>query len=167
MELSEYMILGNAEWCSLPRLKIPAIRARIDSGAKTSSIHAVNIKEFYKAGERWVSYEVHPLRKHTDIAVQCESKVVDYRMIKSSTGVSQPRYVIKTQIEMGGKQWMIEMTLANRRSMGYQMLLGREAMVDKVLINPAEGFCLTVYSKKEIRNFYGIKWIPKSKRKKS
>jgi len=166
MEVNDYMILGNAEWCALPRLKIPAIRARIDSGAKTSSVHAINIKEFYKVGERWVSYEIHPLRKHTNIFIKCESKVVDYRMIKSSTGVSQPRYVIQTQIEMGGKQWLIEMTLANRRSMGYQMLLGREAMINRILINPAEDFCLTRYSKKQIRNFYGIKWVSKNKKSK-
>lgn len=167
MDLNGLMIVGNAEWCALPELKIPAIRARIDSGAKTSSVHAININEFYKGTERWVSFEIHPLRKHTEIFVLCEAKVIDYRMIKSSTGIAQPRYVIQTEIEMGGKNWSIEVTLANRRSMGYQMLLGREAMINRILINPAEGFQLTRYSKKQIRQFYGIEqWIPKNKRNK-
>jgi ribosomal protein S6--L-glutamate ligase len=166
-DLGDYMIVGNAEWCALPELRVPAIRARIDSGAKTSSIHAINIHEFYKGNERWVSYEIHPLRIHTEIYVHCESPVVDYRMVKSSTGIAQPRYVIRTMIEMGGKRWPIEMTLANRRTMGYQMLLGREAMLDKVLINPAEGFRLTRYTKKQIRNFYGIEhWIAKKRKRK-
>lgn len=164
MEFINHMIVGNAEWCALPELKVPAIRTRIDSGAKTSSIHAINIREFYKGQERWVEYEIHPLRIHTEIFVKCQSKVVDYRMVKSSTGVSQPRYVISTTIEMGGKRWPIEMTLANRRTMGYQMLLGREAM-NHILINPAEGFRLTRYSKKQIRNFYGIQLVPKRKKK--
>lgn len=164
-EFLNYMIVGNAEWCALPQLRVPAIRARIDSGAKTSSIHAINIKEFHKGEERWVSFEIHPLRKHTEVFVPCEAKVVDYRMVKSSTGVAQPRYVIRTMIEMGGQQWEIEITLANRRSMGYQMLLGREAMMNRILINPAEGFRLTRYTRKQIRNFYGIKRTPKRRKK--
>ena len=166
MNIQDYMIVGNAEWCALPQLKVPAIRTRIDSGAKTSSIHAINITEFHKGNERWVEYEIHPLRIHTDVFVRCQSKVVDYRMVKSSTGIAQPRYVIRTMIEMGGKQWEIEMTLANRRTMGYQMLLGREAMNNRILINPAEGFRITRYSKKQIRSFYGIEhWVPKRRKK--
>lgn len=162
------MIIGNAEWCALPDLRVPAIRARIDSGAKTSSIHAVNIQEFQKNGNQWVSFEIHPLRKHTEIFIKCEAEVIDYRMVKSSTGIAQPRYVIQTTLVMGNRSWTIEATLANRRSMGFQMLLGREAMKEGILINPAEGFQLTRYSKKEIRNFYGIEhWIPKRKKKKS
>ena len=162
------MIIGNAEWCALPDLNVPAIRARIDSGAKTSSIHAVNIEEFQKDGQRWVSFEIHPLRKHTDIFIQCKAPVIDYRMVKSSTGVAQPRYVIQTKLTMGDRTWFIEATLANRRSMGFQMLLGREAMKDGILINPAEGFQLTRYSKKQIRTFYGIEhWVPQRKKRKS
>lgn len=165
MDIRKLMIVGNAEWCSLPELKIPAIRARIDSGAKTSSIHAVNIKEFYKGRQQWVKFEIHPLRIHTDIFIECAAPVYDFRMVKSSTGEAQPRYVIQTTIHMGGEKWTIQVTLANRRSMGFQMLLGREAMTNRILINPSEDFRLTRYSKKEIRNFYGIPYTgPKKKR---
>jgi ribosomal protein S6--L-glutamate ligase len=167
MDLRKLMIVGNAEWCSLPDLKIPAIRARIDSGAKTSSIHAVNIKEFYKGRQQWVKFEIHPLRIHTDIFVECEAPVYDFRLVKSSTGEAQPRYVIQTSIEMGGEKWTIQVTLANRRSMGFQMLLGREAMTHRILINPSEDFRLTAYSKKQIRDFYGIEHAAPKKKKNS
>lgn len=162
------MIVGNAEWCALPDLKIPAIRARIDSGAKTSSIHAVNIREFYKGRQQWVRFEIHPLRIHTDIFVECEAPVFDFRLVKSSTGEAQPRYVIQTRIDMGGEKWTIQVTLANRRSMGFQMLLGREAMTHRILINPSEDFRLTRYTKKQIRTFYGIEhWNTRKKSRKS
>lgn len=162
------MIVGNAEWCALADLKIPAIRARIDSGAKTSSIHAVNIREFYKGRQQWVRFEIHPLRIHTDIFVECEAPVFDFRLVKSSTGEAQPRYVIQTRIDMGGEKWTIQVTLANRRSMGFQMLLGREAMTHRILINPSEDFRLTRYTKKQIRTFYGIEhWNTRKKSRKS
>ena len=168
MELRKLMIVGNAEWCALPDLKIPAIRARIDSGAKTSSIHAVNIREFYKGRQQWVRFEIHPLRIHTDIFVECEAPVFDFRLVKSSTGEAQPRYVIQTRIDMGGEKWTIQVTLANRRSMGFQMLLGREAMTHRILINPSEDFRLTRYTKKQIRTFYGIEhWNTRKKSRKS
>ncbi|MBK9192250.1 MAG: ATP-dependent zinc protease [Crocinitomicaceae bacterium] len=156
MQLHKLMIVGNAEWCALPQLKIPAIRARIDSGAKTSSLHAVNIEEFYKNRQQWVRFEIHPLRIHTDVLIICEAPVFDYRLVKSSTGVAQPRYVIETNIEMGGEKWTIQVTLANRRSMGFQMLLGRQAMTHRMLINPSEDFQLTRYSRKQVREFYNI-----------
>ena len=156
MQLHKLMIVGNAEWCALPQLKIPAIRARIDSGAKTSSIHAVNIEEFYKNRQQWVRFEIHPLRIHTDVMIVCEAPVYDYRLVKSSTGVAQPRYVIETYIEMGGEKWTIQVTLANRRSMGFQLLLGRQAMTHRMLINPSEDFQLTRYTRKQVREFYNI-----------
>lgn len=165
MDIRKLMIVGNAEWCALPELKVPAIRARIDSGAKTSSIHAVNIQEFYKGRQQWVRFEIHPLRIHTNVFVVCEAPVYDFRMVKSSTGEAQPRYVIQTTIEMGGEKWTIQTTLANRRSMGFQMLLGREAMTNRILINPSEDFRLTRYSKRQIRDFYGIEhWVSKRKK---
>jgi len=165
MQLHKLMIVGNAEWCALPQLNIPAIRARIDSGAKTSSIHAVNIEEFYKNRQQWVRFEIHPLRIHTDVMIVCEAPVYDYRLVKSSTGVAQPRYVIETYIEMGGEKWTIQVTLANRRSMGFQMLLGRQAMTHRMLINPSEDFQLTRYSRKQVREFYNIPKEQKTKLK--
>jgi ribosomal protein S6--L-glutamate ligase len=133
---NQYIVVGSEEWCALPELNIPAIKARVDSGAKTSAIHASNVIKFNRDGELWVSYEIHPIQKNRRVIVQCESKVHDIRMVKNTGGLSEKRFVIKTPLVMDGKVWDIEVTLANRDSMGFKMLLGREAMNGRILVNP-------------------------------
>tara|TARA_B100000809_G_scaffold252838_2_gene288034 strand:- start:16032 stop:17399 length:1368 start_codon:yes stop_codon:yes gene_type:complete len=150
----EKKIVGSEEWCVLPNLQIPAIKARIDSGAKTSSIHAINITSFKKGGEKWVRYDVFPLQSNPSISIHCESKVVANRYVKSSTGISEKRYVILTDLVLGKDTWEIEVTLANRDSMGFRMLLGREAMVDKLIIDPSKEECLTSFSSEQIDSYY-------------
>jgi len=131
------IVVGSEEWCGLPGLGIPAIKARVDSGARTSSLHAFNIRGFKREGVSWVSYELHPIQHNRRVIVRCESPVVDRRVVKSSTGVGEKRYVIRTLLELSGQSWEIEITLANRDSMGYRMLLGRGAMVDRILVDPS------------------------------
>ncbi|GAB3487883.1 30S ribosomal protein S6--L-glutamate ligase [Marinomonas epiphytica] len=135
------IIIGSDEWCSFPTLNIPAIKARVDSGAKTSSLHAVNIKVFPRNTDQWVSFEVHPLQDNRKTKVHCEAQVIDQRVIKSSNGDREKRYVIRIPITLGEGSWPIEVTLSDRDSMGYRMLLGREAMTGRVLVDP-EGQCL-------------------------
>ena len=137
----EKIVVGSEEWCSLPQLNIPAIKVRVDSGAKTSALHAVNIMPFKKEGDLWVSYEVHPLQRDGKTTIHCESLVQDKRKIKSSSGVVENRYVIKTIISLANSSWEIEVTLTNRDSMGYRMLLGRQAMSGKILVDP-EASCI-------------------------
>jgi ribosomal protein S6--L-glutamate ligase len=155
MDIQQFIVVGSEEWCSLPELGIPAIKARIDSGAKTSAIHASNITKFMKDGEPWVSYEIHPIQKNRKVIIQCSSKVHDTRMIKNTGGISEKRYVIKTPLLIDGHSWDIEITLANRDSMGFKMLLGREAMNGRILVNPGDGMRLKQYSRAEITSFYG------------
>lgn len=155
MDINQFIVVGSEEWCSLPELGIPAIKARVDSGAKTSAIHASNITKFMKDGEQWVSYEIHPIQKNRKVIIHCSSKVHDTRMIKNTSGVSEKRYVIKTALHIGDQTWDIEITLANRDSMGFKMLLGREAMNGRILVNPGEGTRLKQYSREEITSFYG------------
>lgn len=133
-------VVGSEEWCALPLLGIPAIKARIDSGARTTAIHAFNIKSFKRGATPWVSFEVHPLQNNRRTIVRCEAQVLDKRMVKSSSGIAEKRYVIKTTLEHDGKSWEIEITLTNRDSMGYRMLLGREAMIGRILVDPAASF---------------------------
>jgi ribosomal protein S6--L-glutamate ligase len=133
-------IVGSEEWCSLPQLGIPAIKVRVDSGARTSSLHAFNIKTFKKGENSWISFEVHPLQNNRQTIVRCEAEVLDKRAVKSSSGVTEKRYVIRTSVQHNGNSWDIELTLTNRDSMGYRMLLGREAMVGRILVDPAAGF---------------------------
>ncbi|CAG37121.1 30S ribosomal protein S6--L-glutamate ligase [Desulfotalea psychrophila] len=147
-------IIGSEEWCSFPELGIPAIKARVDSGAKTSSIHAVNIQTFQRDGEEWVSFEVHPLRIDRRTVVRCQRPVIDKRIIKNSSGNSETRFVIRTPLKLNKKVWDIELTLSNRDAMGFRMLLGREAMMDRLIIDPALQCALGEVSKESLGKAY-------------
>ncbi len=152
----EKLIIGSEEWCTFPDLQIPAIKARIDSGAKTSSLHALNIITFRRKNEKWVSYDVYPIQGNISVCIHCESKVIDVRSVKSSTGIAEKRFIINTSLTLGGKTWDIEVTLANRDSMGFRMLLGREAMVERMVIDPSQEDCTVSYTAEQIRAFYNI-----------
>lgn len=156
------IIIGSEEWCSFPELGIPAIKSRVDSGAKTSSIHAFNIQTFRREGELWVTFEVHPIQNNRRIVVRCERPVVDKRIVKSSSGISETRYVVISPIKLGEHLWNIELTLANRDSMGFRMLLGREAMMDRAIIDPSVVCLQGEVTKSEIKSFYGQKEAEKS-----
>ncbi|MBU7569662.1 MAG: ATP-dependent zinc protease, partial [Flavobacterium sp.] len=120
------VILGSEEWCSFPELGIPLIKARVDSGAKTSALHAVNIAPFVRDGESWVKFDINPIQNNLKTIIHCEALLVDKRIVKSSSGFREQRYVIRTTLDFGEHKWPIEMTLTNRDSMGFRMLLGRE-----------------------------------------
>ncbi len=155
-------IVGSEEWCSFSTLNIPAIKARVDSGAKTSALHAVNIIPFEKNGEKWVKFDVNPLQNNGKTIIHCEAKVVDKRIVKSSSGSRESRYVIKTDIVIGETAWDIEITLTNRDSMGYRMLMGREAMGGKILVDPEKHFLLGQPTPEKLDEYYS-----KPKEKKS
>lgn len=154
MDLNKHIIIGGEEWCSFPDLHIPAIKARVDSGAKTSTIHASNIHKFTRKGEKWVSFEVYPIQETRRITIRCKAKIIDYRNVKSSSGISEKRYVIQSLLKIGNFQWNIELTLANRDSMGFRMLLGREAMENRVFVDPANSFLLGDYSSEKVNDLY-------------
>ncbi len=146
--------IGSVEWCALPSLNLPAIKARIDSGAKTSSIHAFNIRPFQRDGRLWVAFEVHPVQKNRRIVVPCEHPVVDQRAVKNTGGEAETRYVIATTMKLGRRRWDIELTLANRDSMGYRMLLGREAMQDRLIVDPSERYLLGKLAASRVDSLY-------------
>jgi len=154
-------IAGSEEWCALPMLEVAAVKARVDSGAKTSSIHAFNIEPFTRNSEPWVRFDIHPLQSSRLATIRCESPVVDRRVIKSSNGATEKRFVIKTPLALNGQTWDIELTLANRDSMGFRMLLGREAMSGRILVDSAEEFLLGQISDSQIDLLYG-KSVPRS-----
>lgn len=148
------LIVGSEEWCSITSLNIPSIKVRVDSGAKTSALHAINIVPFQKSNENWVKFDVNPLQKNNNISIHCEAKVIDKRIIKSSSGARELRYVIQTEIEFGGMTWDIELTLTNRDSMGYRMLLGREAMAGRLIVDPEQNFLQGEPNKEKLKEFY-------------
>lgn len=138
--VNDKLIIGCLESCSLPDLSIKDMSVRIDTGAKTSSLHVDNIKKYMKNGKAKVQFDIHPDIHNVSNVVTCHASIADIRNIKSSNGNSEQRYVIKTNILLGGKKWEIEITLTDRSDMSYLMLLGREGLVDRFLVDPAETF---------------------------
>ncbi len=152
--LQNKIILGSEEWCSLPGLGIPTIKARVDSGAKTSALHAINIAPFKKEGQNWVKFDINPIQNNVKTVIHCEAPLVDKRIVKSSSGFREERYVIQTNLEIGNSNWHIEMTLTNRDSMGFRMLLGREAMSGRVLVDPEQQYLLGQPTNDSLKEVY-------------
>jgi ribosomal protein S6--L-glutamate ligase len=138
----EKIIVGSREYCSLPDLGIVLIKAKVDSGAKTTALHADNVEVFQKDNEDWVRFSLQPFKSNDKIINQCEARLIDNRIIKSSNGQKENRFVIKTTIVLSDQNWEIEVTLTNRNFMGFRMLLGREAMAGKILIDPEKRYIL-------------------------
>ena len=161
-EKNSKLVIGSEEWCGFPELGVSAIKARVDSGAKTSSIHAFNIQPFRRDGIAWVSFEIHPVQNDRRTVIRCERPVIDKRSVKSSSGISDTRYVICAAIKLGELIWDIELTLANRDSMGFRMLLGREAMVERIMVDPALMCTLGDVTATELTAYYGKKESDKS-----
>ncbi|WP_203257088.1 30S ribosomal protein S6--L-glutamate ligase [Hyunsoonleella ulvae] len=154
MSTTQYKVVGSEEWCIFKDFGIPAIKARIDSGAKTSSIQANNIKPFQKKGEEWVKFEVNPLKENRSISIKCESKILAKRTVKSSLGISEERFVIKTTLTLGEDTFDIELTLANRDSMEFRMLLGREALSGRYMVDASSTDLRIKFTQEEIEKKY-------------
>jgi ribosomal protein S6--L-glutamate ligase len=137
---SARIILGWEEWVALPELGLPAIKAKVDTGARTSALHAFYVEPFGPARARKVRFGVHPVPRRNDIAVTCVARLVDRREVRSSNGEREHRYVIETPIRIGNREWPIEVSLANRDTMSYRMLLGRRAIPRDMLVDPSSSF---------------------------
>jgi hypothetical protein len=132
--------VGWREWIGMPALGIDAIKAKIDTGAATSALHAIHIRRFIEDGRQRVRFEVHPRQRRTDVTVPCQADVHDERLVTSSTGHREKRIVIRTPVRVANRQWVVEVTLTNRDSMGFRMLLGRRAMHGHVLVDPSASY---------------------------
>ncbi|MFA5677281.1 MAG: ATP-dependent zinc protease [Pseudomonas sp.] len=134
-------VIGLREWIGLPELGIDKIRAKVDSGARTSALHASDIETFEQDGETWVRFQAHigTPRKPRDI--QCEARLISYKRVRSSNGHIQERHVIRTPMVLGDQCWPVDFTLTCRQSMRYRVLLGCAAMLDgQLVINPGLRF---------------------------
>lgn len=136
----ELIVAGWREWVSLPGLGVDSIKAKMDTGARTSCLHAFEVEAFEKNGDSWVKFSLHPNQNETDTVLKCEAKVLDYRKVTDSGGHSELRYVIRTTVCFGDQKWPAEVTLTNRDNMKFRMLIGRTAMSDRIVINPALSF---------------------------
>lgn len=149
------LLIGRAEWCALPLLHIPLIKGKVDTGAKTSAIHAFNIQTIVKNQKRYAKFDVHPIQANTDICVHCCAPIADIRDIMSSNGHKERRLVIQTNLTLGDKTWSIEVSLSNRDPLKYRFLLGREALKTRVLIDPDHtSYQKKVTGKKRILSHY-------------
>ncbi len=133
-------LTGWREWVSLPDLGVDWIKAKIDTGARTSSLHAFDIQEFTRDDEAWVRFRVKPWQDSQEDAVVVESPVHDRRAVRSSSGHAQERFVVQLMIRLVDREVLAEVTLSNRDEMGFRMLIGREALRQGYVVDPARSF---------------------------
>jgi hypothetical protein len=132
--------VGWREWLVLPELGIPAIKAKLDTGARTSSLHTFSIEGFHSHGRHRVRFGIHPLQKRRDVELFCVADVVDRRFVSNPGGNRELRYVIYTPVQLGDTVWPVEITLANRDTMLFRMLIGRSAMREKLIVDPDSSY---------------------------
>lgn len=136
-------IIGWREWLSLPELGITQIKAKIDTGARSSALHAYDIEEIPPQGDRpRIRFKVHPQQRDTMTVVTAQADVLDRREVRNSGGKAELRYVIVTPVQLAQQQWPIELTLTNRDVMGFRMLLGRQAVRGRFLVDPGNSYLL-------------------------
>jgi len=151
--MEEPLKLGWREWCALPDLGLPAIKAKVDTGAKTSALHTFRLEPFSENGIEYVRFWVHPLQRNDALVRECVATVKDERMVTDSGGHKELRYIIETQVRIGDKGWPIEMSLTNRDTMRFRMLLGRKAMQDNVAVLPAASY---INGRLRAKRIYGL-----------
>jgi hypothetical protein len=134
------IIIGRLETIALPDLAISGLQVRVDTGAKTSSLHVDNITKVVKKGKPYVTFDIHPDVHNVNSIVNCTAPVSDIRKVKSSNGTTEQRYVIETTVVLGEETWPIEITLTDRSDMSYLMLFGREAIGKRFLVDPSKVF---------------------------
>jgi hypothetical protein len=152
MTAGQKKLIGWREWISLPDLGLGRIKAKIDTGARTSALHAFRVEPFESAsGASWVRFSVHPDQYSLDKVVECEAPVLDRRIVRDSGGHAEERFVIETALSIGGEAVRAELTLTARDDMRFRMLLGRTAMHDRYIVDPSRSYLLGKRKKKRTR----------------
>ena len=132
--------LGWREWVELPDLSPVPLKAKIDTGARTSTLHAFNLSHDERNGESWVTFEVHPLQRTKAHTTLVSHPIEGFRKVRSSSGHTEERPVIRTRIRIGSREFEIDVTLTSRDEMGFRMLLGRSAIRRRFLVDPGRSF---------------------------
>jgi hypothetical protein len=138
--MTQLPLLGWREWVALPELNLGHIKAKIDTGARSSALHAFELEPYRKSGQRWVMFAIHPQQKHNDSVIECHAPIKDRRLVSDSGGHKQRRYVIESQLLLGQTLISAEITLTNRDNMQFRMLIGRTAMNGRFIIDPSASY---------------------------
>lgn len=142
MPIRKKPIIGWREWVGLPEFGAVITKAKVDTGARTSALHAYYVEPFTRDGRDWVRFGLHPLQGDLETAVDCEAPVVDRRQVTDSGGHREMRYVITTAVQLGEARFNVEITLTDRETMRFRMLLGRTALKARFLVNCNRSFML-------------------------
>ena len=134
--------IGWREWVSLPGLGVKKIKVKVDTGARTSALHAHNLELEEREDEQWVKFYVHPLQRTKASGVLCEARVLGRRTVRDSGGKEEERYVVESTVRLGDRDWPIEITLTSRDTMGFRMLLGRTAIRRRYLVDSGRSYLL-------------------------
>ena len=144
------LILGWREWVGLPELGIPMIKAKVDTGARTSALHAFEVRPFSVDGKQRVEFKLHPKQHDNDTVIVCTADVVDERMVTDSGGHKEQRWVIRTPLRIGPHCWRVEITLTARDDMLFRMLLGRTAIKGRAQVDPSRSYVIGKKKRKKI-----------------
>lgn len=132
--------IGWREWAALPDLDVAWIKTKIDTGARSSALHAFDLDRFQRGGRPWVRFEIHPWQRSDHDAIEVEAAVTDTRTVRSSNGVSERRPVITTTVRLGDRDLAVDLTLTRRDQMGFRLLIGRQALRGRYLVDPERSF---------------------------
>lgn len=140
-KLVKKQIIGWREWAAFPDLGVQHIKAKIDTGARSSALHAFDIQCYTtKSGILRAKFILHPLQRNNKYCIPCHADVIDQRYVKSSSGQQELRITILTNLQLGTRIWPIEITLTNRDTMGFRLLIGRTALRKKFLVDPQRSY---------------------------
>lgn len=133
-------VIGWREWVALPTLGVPAIKAKVDTGARSSALHAFDLDHFDRNGTAMVRFQAHPIQRDDRYIITAEAALLEERWVRNSGGQAELRPVIETTVQVGEQIWPIELTLTNRDVMGFRLLLGRQAVRQRYLVDPGHSF---------------------------
>jgi len=148
---TDLVTVGWREWVSMPALGLSQIKAKIDTGARTSSLHAFEVRDFEENGVQRVEFKMHPNQRDNETIVVCTADILDERVVSDSGGHREKRWVIESPVQIGKHTWNVEINLTSRDDMRFRMLLGRTALAGRALVNPARSYLVGRKRKKKVK----------------